>query len=335
MRVLLTGGSGTIGKKVLEKLCQSNTFDVTAFDIKTKRSQAFYKAYRNKVNIQYGDISKRKEIESVCKDVDFVIHLAAIIPPLADKNPKLAFEVNVTGTENLIRSLELYSPNAFLLYASSVSVYGDRVDNPIINIDDPLQPSEGDDYAKSKIAAEQLITESQLDWSIFRLSAVLGSDNKKVTSLLFDMPLATSMEITTPKDTATAFVNAIAKKELLQKKIFNLGGGESCRIIYEQFLHETFSILGLGKVDFPKQAFANKNFHCGYYEDGEELDQILHFREDSIKTYFSILKNSISPFSRTMTRQLRRPIKNYILTKSEPLKALKANDQARLQHYFK
>jgi nucleoside-diphosphate-sugar epimerase len=335
MKVLLTGGSGTVGKKVLEKLCEYNTFETIVFDLKSKRTQSFYKPYRNKVTIIYGDISKRKEIEAACKNIDFVIHLAAIIPPLADQDPDLAFEVNVRGTEHLLRSLEMHSKDAFFIYASSVSVYGDRVDQPFIRVDDPLLPSEGDEYARTKIAAEQFVRESQLDWSIFRLSAIFGSENKEVNGLLFDMPLATPMEITTSKDTAKAFVHAIAKKEWLSKKIFNLGGGEKCRIIYGQFLSKSFPILGLGEMDFPEHSFAEKNFHCGYYEDGDELEKILHFREDTIQTYFTLLKKAVSPMNRWMTWLFRRPIKNYLLKKSEPLKAYKKQDQSLLQHYFK
>jgi nucleoside-diphosphate-sugar epimerase len=138
----------------------------------------------------------------------------------------------------LIRGLERFSPKAFLLYSSSISVYGDRLKDPNIYKTDPLLPSLGDEYAKTKIAAEDIIQSSRLKWSIFRLTAIMGGH--KISKLMFHMPLATKMEICTPADTARAFVNAIEHRNKIEGKIFNLGGGESCRCTYLEFLDRSF-----------------------------------------------------------------------------------------------
>jgi len=334
MRILLTGGSGTVGQKVLEELCENKKYQVTAFDIKNKKTKKFYRSYRHLIDVRYGDLSKKEAINPICKDVDFVIHLAALIPPLADEHPTLAYKINVIGTQNLINSIEAHSANAFVLYASSVSVYGDRLENPLISVGDPLLPNEGDEYAKTKIRAEQVVQESKLDWSILRLSAIMGTDNHAISGLMFHMPLSTSLEITTPIDAARAFVNAIAKKELLSRKIFNLGGGEKCRITYNEFLSKSFAIFGLGQLDFPKHAFADKNFHCGFYADGHELEEILNFRSDTLDSYFKELENAISPLKKFVTRIFRRRIFNRLIKQSEPLKASEENNQVLVRHYF-
>jgi len=101
-------------------------------------------------------------------------HLAAIIPPLADKMPALAEAVNITGTKNLVECTEKFSPEAFFLYASSISVYGDRNSNPWIKVSDPLRPSYRDEYARTKIEAEKIVMSSRLKWTIFRLTAIMG-----------------------------------------------------------------------------------------------------------------------------------------------------------------
>lgn len=334
MRVLITGGSGTVGQIVLKKLCKNREYEVTAFDLKTKQSQKFYKPFQDSIKVCYGDLSNKEDVLSISKKVDFVIHLAAIIPPLADENPSLAHKVNVVGTQNLISSLELHSPDAFFLYASSVSVYGDRLENPLIRVGDLLVPSLGDEYAKTKIKAEKLVQESKLLWSIFRLSAIMGTDNHKISGLMFHMPLSTSLEITTPEDTATAFVNAIAKSELLDQRIFNLGGGEQCRITYQEFLSNSFSIFGLGALDFPEHAFAEKNFHCGFYSDGDELEKILAFRNDTIESYFKKVENSVSLLKKSATHIFSKIIKSYILKQSEPLKAYMEDDDILIQRFF-
>lgn len=283
-RVLLTGASGGIGSEVLKQLFQFKKYSITVFDTKTPKSVKIFSEYSKEIEIIYGDICNELDLKSACIDKDIVIHLAAIIPPLADEKPELANRVNVLGSENLIKALEPYSPNAFLLYSSSISIYGDRVMNPNISVLDPLTPSEGDEYAKTKIATETLIENSNLNWSVFRLCAIMG--NHKMSKLMFHQPLNTSFEIATIEDTGRAFVKAIEKRSELSRKIYNLGGGESCRLSYEEFLKISFKINGLGKLDFAPRSFADKNFHCGFYKDGDVLESIIHFRKDSLDDFF-------------------------------------------------
>lgn len=333
-KILLTGASGTVGLEVLKQLCEIiDKYDVTVFDIKSGNTIKKLKPFNEKVNIVYGNITNENDLIKVCVDKDVVIHLAAIIPPLADERPELSHQVNALGTANLIRLLELHSPNAFFLYSSSISVYGDRLNNPMININDELNPSAGDEYAKTKILAEESVRRSKLDWSIFRLAAVMGGH--KISKLMFHQPLKTSLEIASPKDTARAFVNAIEKQAQVSKKIFNLGGGENCRIIYADFLSHSFKIYGLGKLDFPPNTFAEKNFHCGYYEDGYLLDNILNFRKETLSDYFEDERNKVSLFKRVIISALKKSIKKYLQKQSEPLAAYTKQDKEMMQHYFK
>lgn len=333
LNILLTGASGSVGSEVLKQLHpKKERFNITVFDVKTKKSEGTFAPYKNSIDIFYGDIVKANEVEKVCTEKDIIIHLAAIIPPLADDKPMLAHKVNTVGTENLIKSLEKHSPNCFFLYSSSISVYGDRLKNPMITVDDPLLPSEGDEYAKTKIAAEKIIKHSKLNWSIFRLSAIMG--NHKMSKLMFHQPLDTLMEIATPEDTARAFVHAIDKKQQISKQIFNLGGGEQCCISYKDFLSRSFAIFGLGKPNFPPKTFAEKNFHCGYYEDGDKLEHILHFRKDNLESFFEKEKLKILWWKKLLTFVFRTIIKKHMLKQSEPYQAYKLNDKKQFAHFF-
>ena len=332
--ILLTGASGTVGLEVLKELCKiKNKYDVTVFDIKSSKTLKKLKPFKEEINIVYGSITNDDDLIKICFDKDIVIHLAAIIPPLADEKPELAYQVNTLGTEKLIRLLELHSPNAFFLYSSSISVYGDRLNNPYITVNDKLNPSEGDEYAKTKILTETIIQNCKLDWSIFRLTAIMGGH--KISKLMFHQPLKTSLEIASPEDTARAFVNAIDKQVQLSKKIFNLGGGENCRIIYDDFLSRSFKIVGLGELDFPPKTFAEKNFHCGYYDDGHVLDDILHFRKDTLFNYFEDQKSKVPLLKKVITSIFNIPIKRYLQRKSEPLAAYANRDKKLIQHYFR
>jgi nucleoside-diphosphate-sugar epimerase len=334
-RILLTGASGAVGREVLLQLCQSqDEYDITVFDQKTKRSESFYKRIQSRFTLIYGNISVREEICAACRNKDVIIHLAAIIPPLADKNPQLAEAVNITGTRNLVECTEKFSPDAFFIYSSSISVYGDRNEDPLIRTGDNLVPSQRDEYARTKIVAEKIITGSRLSWTIFRLTAIMGTDNHKISPLMFHMPLETKMEIATPKDTGRAFINALHQTEKLRGNIYNLGGGEKCRISYRDFLSRSFKAMGLGSPDFHTNTFASKNFHCGHYADGDILEELLHFRKDTIDDYFIILEKSISPGRKIFTSIFRKIIKKHLEKQSEPLAAIRKNNIIDIHHYF-
>jgi len=331
--ILLTGASGTVGLELLNQLYpERERFEITLFDLGLERNRKILSKFTRGIEVVYGDIVNFSEIGKVCSGKDFVIHLCAIIPPLADKDPELAYKVNVTGTENLIKNLELYSPDAFLIYSSSISVYGDRLKDPWISVNDRLVPSEGDEYARTKIEAEKIITRSRLDWSIFRLTAIMGKH--KVSELMFHMPLSTMLEIATPEDTGRALIIALDNRERISKKIFNLGGGEDCRTTYQEFLSRSFSVLGLGKLSFPGKAFAERNFHCGFFVDGDDLENILHFRMDSLDSYYKKLEKSTKCTKKFLTVMLRGLINKVLLIRSEPYRAFIRDDKLMKAHFF-
>ena len=149
------------------------------------------------------------------------------------------------------------------------------------------------------------------------------------------MPLETRMEICTPEDTARAFVNAIENKEKISGKLFNLGGGKDCRCSYLEFLQRSFKIFGLGEVNFPDKAFAEHNFHCGNYADGDNLENILKFRRDSLEDYFEHEKSKVSGIQRAITKLVKSIIKKRLIKQSEPLEAIKNNDIEMLNRFFK
>lgn len=332
--ILVTGCTGTVGSALLKLLSNNNSYQVTAFDLKNKRSVKSLKKFKDKISIVYGDLCDKNAVYSVCKDKDVIIHLAALIPPKADLYPDLAYAINVQGTQNIIDAILEHGKNTFLLYSSSVSVYGDRVKTPFIKASDLLCPSEGDHYGATKVEAERRIQSQLRDWSIFRLTAIMGTENHKMGEIMFHMPLNTLMEIASPEDTALAFVKAVERRELLNQKIYNLSGGASCRISYQDFLQRSFDAFGLGKLDFPANAFAEKNFHCGYYADGDQLNEILQFRNDSIETHFDKLNQSIPPIQRILTSIFRKIIKRKLLTLSEPYQGYLDKDAKIMAHYF-
>lgn len=336
IRVLVTGAAGNIGQELIKMLTRRhNQFEVSVFDLNSPKNREFFDRYFDKINIFYGDVTDPTSLRDAIQNQDIIIHLASIIPPLAFREPELTKHVNIGGTANLVTSIEEYSPNAFLIIASSVAVYGDRLTNPYINIGDPLNPVAGDNYAASKIEMEKIVQASSLNWTIFRLSAVMGVGNHVSPELMFRVPLEQIMEICTPRDVARALTNSIYKVEELRGKVFNLGGGAVCTTTFGELLKKNFEIYGLGALDFPKNAFATKNFHCGYYEDGDELNNILDFRRDTLDDYYKQLKAKTPKLQRLATMGVSKLVKSYLLSKSEPYEAWINNDEEKKKLYFR
>ena len=331
--ILLTGAAGSVGYETLKQLIYKKQYDITVLELPTKKSKKRLKVFENQIHIYYGSINDQQLVEQAIKGIDTVIHLAAIIPPLADTNPELTRKVNFYGTKVLLETLKKENPNGFFIYSSSVSIYGDRIEQPWIKVGDPLSPSEGDYYALTKIETEKLIKEMNIPYTIFRLTGIMG--HPAIDPLMFHMPLDTKLEIASTIDTGLAFANAVEHEKELSGQIFNLGGGELCRTTYRDFLIHMFKIYGLNFKYLKDVAFAEKNFHCGYFLDGDKLNDILHFRQDTLDTYYARVKSETKGIIRFFSKMFSRPIIYFLSKKSEPLQAKKKNNQTLLERFFK
>jgi len=224
--------------------------------------------------------------------VDAVCHLAAIIPPAADLKPELAHAINVGGTQALIEAVRAMAskenrPPARIVYASSIAAYGDRLRTPWIKTSDPLEPSEGDEYGKSKLEAEGFLRASGLPFVVLRLTYIVWRKKLARDPLMFHMPLETGIEICHTEDTGRAFAAAAVLPEALGKTL-NIGGGESCRTTYRGYLDRMLRIFGLGGIGFmPEKAFAASGFHCGWYADSDEAEKLLGFRKKGLEDYYA------------------------------------------------
>jgi len=149
--ILITGGAGYIGTSLIPLLLEKG-HTVTVFDNLTQGGNQLLSFFRNKnFNFVRGDITIKSELEKAVRGHDIIIHLAAIVGfPACKNNPELAYNVNVTGTKNLI---EVCDANQIILYGSTGSNYGKVKE--ICTEESPLNPLSI--YGKTKTAAEQLL----------------------------------------------------------------------------------------------------------------------------------------------------------------------------------
>lgn len=180
-KVLVTGGAGFIGSHFVDKLVklQCEVFVVdNLFTGKVENLQPYIAD--GKVKFFKGDIRDKKLVNELVRNVDVVVHLAAISSvPFSVANPVLTNEVNVDGTLNLLDACVKADVQRFV-FTSSCAVYGEPRYLPV-DEKHPVQPLSP--YAASKVAAEvycRVFKETYgLDTVVLRLFNVYGAGQSK------------------------------------------------------------------------------------------------------------------------------------------------------------
>jgi nucleoside-diphosphate-sugar epimerase len=312
-RILLTGAFGNVGTSTLEELLKRD-FEITIFELKNPKNKLAARKLKNKVRVIWGDLRKKEDLIPAIVGQDVVIHVGGIIPPLADIRPKLAEQVNVGGTENIVSVIKEYSPTTKLIFTSSISVYGDRVRNPFIRKSDPLNPSKGDEYAITKIKAEKIIKESGIDYAIFRLTYIVSPHLVQFQPTMFKMALNTSLEVCHTKDVGLALANAAVTEEIFSG-VYHIAGGESCRVTYKDYFDELTEIFGLGRDLLPAEAFSTSGYHCGFMET-EDAENKLHYQKHTLRDIYKGIKKRFRGL-KIVTWMCRPLVRHILLKKSD------------------
>lgn len=187
MKILVTGGAGYLGTVLIEELLKRN-HKVKVVD-----------------NLMYGykDILKNTELitkditdmnlEPLIKDVDAVIHLAAIVGDLAaDLRKDYAIKLNFMVTEKLARICKKF--NKKFIFSSTCSVYGAQKSEEI-NEESELSPVSV--YALTKVASENSIMKlANKDFRpvIFRMGTLFGLSYRMRFDLVVNLFIAKTIQ---------------------------------------------------------------------------------------------------------------------------------------------
>lgn len=279
MTILVTGAFGNLGSHVLEELLRQG-YKTRAFDLQTPRNQKNASRFAGKVDIAWGDIRQAREITEAAQRADAVIHLAAIIPPLSDEAPELAWQVNVEGTRNLVAACQGQKTPPRFLFASTFDLFGHTQKlPPPRRLTDPIEIT--DIYTKSKASGEEMVRASGLDWLIFRFSDMPIIGLRSGHPIMYRIPLDTRMETMHPADGALAVVNALKTPELWgQGRLLLVGGGSRCQVTYRQFLFSLLTAMGIGPL--PEDAFSKEEYVTDWL-DTEESQRLLQYQRHSFE----------------------------------------------------
>ena len=146
MRVLVTGSSGFIARFLIPALTARGD-EVVGID--TRAGNDFGPHFR----FVEADITNEGAVDRAMQQVDLIVHLAAEHKDFG-VTERLYYQVNVEGTDNLLRAAARYGVGRFVFF-SSVAVYGSSA----VPTHEKLTPTPDSPYGKTKFLAEERIEE--------------------------------------------------------------------------------------------------------------------------------------------------------------------------------
>lgn len=168
MKILITGGSGRIGKYLIEHLVESKKYDLWFL----KRNST---PKKNNQTIQL-DLTKNPDDfqkEAYIK-FDFVIHIAGVTHV---KDTKELGRINKTLNENFLKFLLIANQSTPLIFFSSVDVYGIKNKKFPVDIKSECWPSSF--YGKSKLYSEELFRKNLNKVYVLRIAPMIEYEGEK------------------------------------------------------------------------------------------------------------------------------------------------------------
>jgi UDP-glucose 4-epimerase len=124
-RTLVTGGAGTVGSHIVEQLVDAGAAEIVVLDnlVRGRPENLSDAMARGPVRLVTGDIRDRALVEDLMRGIDVVFHQAALRITQCAEEPRLAVEVMVDGTYNVLEAA-VQNKVAKVVAASSASIYG-------------------------------------------------------------------------------------------------------------------------------------------------------------------------------------------------------------------
>lgn len=178
--MLVTGAEGFLGRALVRLLEHSDQRVITLDSSEPERSDP-----PSGVTKVRCDITDQHQMEKVFREyeIENVVHLAAILPTAAQRDPVRATRVNVVGSLNLLELARQFGVARFV-FGSSLSIYGSCSPDYVVSENDQAAPE--DLYGAAKLYAEQLgkalADSGVLQFVSLRIGRIVGPGARSATS---------------------------------------------------------------------------------------------------------------------------------------------------------
>ncbi|WP_277961112.1 D-erythronate dehydrogenase [Pseudomonas sp. RIT-To-2] len=193
MRILITGGTGFIGKQLAQRLLDLGTLTFDGQAPRPIERIVLFDAFEGegvpsdpRLQIVTGDISDGATLARITDGIDLVWHLAAVVSSAAEADFDLGMQVNLHGLMTLLETLRQQGRTPRLVYASGFAVFG-GVLPPVVNDDTALTPQSS--YGMQKAVGELLVADYArkgfIDGRVLRLPTIAvrpGKPNKAAST---------------------------------------------------------------------------------------------------------------------------------------------------------
>jgi len=262
-RILVTGGAGYIGSKLVEALLLKN-YKVTVLDnLLYKQTSLAHLISNSNLELAIGDVQDKELVGKLVSRSDVIIPLAAIVgAPACAKDPAKATLIN---NESTLWLIDQVSQSQQILMPTTNSAYGSGDDKNYCDENSPLKPLSL--YAKDKVIVEKKLMEKDNATS-FRLATVFGISPRMRLDLLVNNFVYRALtdkfvilfeghfkrNYVHVSDVVQAFIFGIENPNLVKNEIFNFGLSEAniskqqlCERIKNQLPEFTFQDAPLAK----------------------------------------------------------------------------------------
>lgn len=302
--VAITGASGNMGLETVMQLMESGVVEKLKVLLLNERrgrkcAKEWKRKYANKIEVIFGDIAEIEDCRRLVANSDYVLNLAAVIPPTADHYPVLTDRCNRIGAMNIVDSVsEIKENQPKLVHISTVAIYGNRnYKHPWGRVGDPLISSTYDEYSASKIKGERYVLDSDVkQWAVLRQTGMLHNrmlTNNMKDGLMFHTCFNAPIEWVTARDSGLLIRRLVEKdasgqlEEKFWKKCYNIGGGACNRVTGYDTFDEGFKIIGGSTQKYMKPQWNSiRNFHCMWFQDSHILNDYFDFQHEDIKDYW-------------------------------------------------
>lgn len=301
MKIAMTGTSGNMGREALAQTMELPGVVCRVLLSPKKKnnklSKQLKKKYGERIEIVRGTLADEKACRELVQGADYVVHMAAVIPPRSDADPAASEECNLYGAVSLVDAVSKCSPQPKYIHISTVALYGNRNEkHPFGRVGDPLLVSPFDHYAMHKLYGERYCLDAGLDcWAVLRQTAMLHPNmmhDNISDGLMFHTALNAPLEWVSSRDSGY-LIKRILERDMagevpsFWKKIYNIGAGfKGMETGYDTF-NDGFAIIGGSAEKFFKPKYlAARNFHGLWFYDGGELEELFHYQRDDVHEYW-------------------------------------------------